>query len=482
MDEKGCKVIIRDEVNCALQGLIRKDLNFLIEKTNRSVKGAYHTAAVKVGAWDGKESQVSDNGTTFLFMLEKVLPLIENLGYDLEMQDNRPAIIPINTQIDHTYLSEYGITLRPYQVHAVNLAVTEKQGIIEAATSSGKTYICAGLAKIYNKNYRSITIVPKLNLVHQTKKVFEQCNLDVGEIHGKLSAKNKEKEWIKRHIITTWQTLNKNRKHLHKFNVVLYDELHIMGDTMFNLLAKELAHAHIRIGFTGTVPKDKQKREKICCRIGGEVFYEVPPKELQDDGYISSVDIKIIPIQHEITLPDSDWSTEMTYLMTNKKRLDVITDYIQNLSPENTLILTHSQFGEKLAKRLSLDFIDRRIDPDIREEYYKKFDDSGKYELVATFDTVGTGISIDNIQRLFLIDAGKADTRIIQGIGRGLRLDGKANHLDVIDLYSELFKPNDDGDLILYNYSGKRHVIKRKTIYRKNEFPFEVINPIVIEV
>jgi len=471
-------LIITDEVNVQFHGLQKKHILHIIDKTKIYIKGAHHTAAVKLGISDGKESQFNDDGTTFLFMLPIILPILEDIGYTVDVKDNRQDIPFFADYITAYFLNEYGINLRPYQIDTTNTIIKEQQGLIEIATSGGKTIIIATIAKLYDNAYRTLVIVPKDNLVTQTIKAFNSIGLDVGKISGTI--KNKEEQWKKRHVISTWQSLNKNRQYLSNFNIVLYDECHIIGDVMFKLFINELSQAHIRVGFSGTIPKDKHKKQKICCRIGGDIIKKVSPKELQDDGFISTLDIDIFPIEHEIVLPDKEWETEFAYLNTNIHRIRTIADFILGLKKENTLILTHPQLGKKLSGHLHTDFIDKNVHPKKREVIYEKYDTIKNYTCVASYETVGTGISIDNIQRLIIIDSGKNPTRILQSIGRGLRLDDKTNHLKVLDLYAQLIKQNKKGDTVKHSFSTLRHLSERKGIYKKNKFPFIEIKEIMV--
>ena len=70
-----CVVEILDEINVVLRGVKRVHIEYVINKTKKLVKGARHTARYKVGAWDGKQSQLTQHGNTFLFMLPTILPM-----------------------------------------------------------------------------------------------------------------------------------------------------------------------------------------------------------------------------------------------------------------------------------------------------------------------------------------------------------------------------------------------------------------------
>jgi len=76
----------------------------------------------------------------------------------------------------------------------------------------------------------------------------------------------------------------------------------------------------------------------------------------------------------------------------------------------------------------------------LRSEYYAKMDSEDRYWLVASYGVVSTGISMNDVSTLVLVDVGKNFPRVIQSIGRGLRLDGVENHLVVHDLYASMIK------------------------------------------
>lgn len=285
------KLIVFDEVNVAFVGLHPAHIAYIQKKTARKVPGATHSAKYRLGAWDGKESQFKEDGSTYLFMLPLVLPIVEQYGYEVDLIDKRKPVDYQPREIDQGILREYtGYDLRDYQVAAVNEALKAEKGIVNVATGGGKTFICAAIVKNVDDRYRTITIVPSENLVNQTAKDYKKCGLDVGLVYGKIAkGKKRDAEWAKQHVIATWQTLARDRKNLEKFDVLLFDECHECGDVMFDVMSRDMRNAHIRIGLTGTVPKDTYKREKIMCHIGGDVITEVRPKRLMDVGHLSKI-------------------------------------------------------------------------------------------------------------------------------------------------------------------------------------------------
>ena len=74
--------------------------------------------------------------------------------------------------------------------------------------------------------------------------------------------------------------------------------------------------------------------------------------------------------------------------------------------------------------------------------------------LVGNVKAVGTGISIKNIDNIIFAISGKGVTKIIQAVGRGLRLRKGKKKVNLFDIYHNFF------------YSRK-HSIERKELYKE---------------
>lgn len=480
-----CKLYILDEINCAFDGLSDKHINKIIERTKLPVKGAHMTAAYRLKIDDGKESNFHENGRTFIYMLDKVLPIVaDEMGYDVQIEDYRKSLDRSYSHIDESFLKEYGVELFEHQCESVNEIIDKNSGIIEVATSGGKTILCGTIVKIYEEELRFIIMVPSETLVKQTHKELDGLDVDIGLITKGMTKKKREEQWNKKHIVCTWRMVNNNKHRLHNYDGFIYDETHEMGDVMFSIFENELSHCLIRVGMTGTLPhKDKLKTEKIKCHIGGDVLYTVKAKELQDKGVISTCDIEMYPLGHYFKeLHEWDWDLEEAYLHNNKERIETISGIVSAYNNNNTLILCHKQLAIRLSELTGLDYIHGDVKETVRQSYYDKFRNENDYKLIATFDTVGTGTSINEIFNLITIDVGKNDIRVIQGIGRGLRKDGETNHLKIIDIYSKIYQFNRmTGRYKDISYSGSTHVRERRKTYKAEQYPFKEMPEIKVE-
>ena len=177
-------------------------------------------------------------------MLEEVLKYVIAFGYSLNLVDNRIAAPPIDpiaedifSSVLHPDTGEPTI-LRDYQVNAVNSVLRAGYGIILAATSAGKTLICAALCSACNQHqYNTVTIVPNNDLLKQTFETYEMCGLDVGTYSGT------SKDIDHTHIISTWQALKNVPFMMHEFDVVIVDECHgVKGPLLRSLLVDHGKH------------------------------------------------------------------------------------------------------------------------------------------------------------------------------------------------------------------------------------------------
>lgn len=614
------KVHLLDSVNCYIEGLTWPQKEYIIEKTKLPVAGAHMSAAYKIGQWDGKESLFNQDGTTFIYMLADVFACLEELNVDIDnirIDDEREDFVSIpefETIPENLLIDETGFNLRPHQVNAIQAAMDELCGVIEAATSSGKSAITLGISKLVDPYIKTLILVPSNYLADQTFEYYEKSILSAVKLGSVKPNKRAEAIENHRHIVCTYKMLQTSRElfegvvmgiladecyhpshmilsrtgwkyikdvvvgeevmaydaetmtsrfepvsrviekkfsgelcHLYARNRVdllvtpnheqpvwtypekkykrikmkdfknglmipvyhenheglvevmdeeptsfMYDgnvhcvtvpsgnlitkrdtsdvisisgNCHVFGEVTAEIFREELRNCPMRIGLTGTLPPDKQKRQKILAHLGGEPLIKVSAKEMTDKKIVSKASIEMITTSHPymVEMSDSglwDWEAEFNYFISHDERLDAIAKYIHSLPETNTLILCHAQAGDILGKYFG-DRMIRDETPDaLRKQWFGEFDESNEaYYLCASFQTSGTGVSINNIQRVVLLDIGKTETTILQCIGRGMRLDGKTNEVDIIDISADT------------KYAS-RHRKERIKLYKREKFEY----------
>jgi hypothetical protein len=208
------KIIINDEVNIKIQGLELDTRRALMKKFEFEKPGARYLPSVRLGRWNGKISYFSLAGSTFLNLLDQIIPYLMEHDYDIEIDDRRQHhpelkfdVVNEDTFADTLWPKGHEregqpVVLRDYQVEIVNNFLANPQSLQEVATGAGKTLMTAALAKSVEQYGRSLVIVPNTSLIVQTEADFINLGLDVGVYFGA------RKEYGKTHTICTWQSLN----------------------------------------------------------------------------------------------------------------------------------------------------------------------------------------------------------------------------------------------------------------------------------
>ena len=474
-----CKLVIKDQVNVKFEKLDLKWRQKLHQKFKYQVPYAYHLPAVKLGRWDGKIAFFGLGGTTYLYLVDQILPILEDGGVYVELVDERPKQDLEFKAVDKNYLSHIKwpekhpsagqpIELRDYQVETINKFIENPQSIQEIATGAGKTIITAALCQLVEPYGRTITIVPNKSLVTQTEEDFVACNLDTGVYYGD------RKEIGRYNTIATWQSLNvleKKSKDEHStafkefidgINTVIVDEVHMAeADVLKRMLTGPFAHCQIRWGLTGTVPK--QEYEYMGIKVGlGEVTNKIPAKDLQDKGVLANCHVNVL--QTNDVLEFRSYAEELKWLTTDTKRMSWVAQTISDIATSgNTLILVDRiSAGEILEKKIKDSVFIRGATKNMeRKEHYDEVSTAQTKVIIATYGVAAVGINIPRIFNLVLIEPGKSFVRVIQSIGRGIR---KAEDKDSVNIW----------DITSACKFARRHLTQRKKFYKEANYPYNI--------
>ena len=474
------KLVIRDEVNIKFENVDPSTRRKLSAAVKFMLPYAYHMPAYKLGRWDGMIRFCDIGGRTYLNLLDTLLPILQQSGYELDIEDHRQQWDFSFDQIDENVLSDIKwpkghvnegepIVLRDYQVDVVNNSLSHLQSLQEVATGAGKTIITATLSKLVGKYGRSIVIVPNKSLVTQTEEDYINVGLDVGVFYGD------RKEFGCQHTICTWQSLNvllkKSKKKTAGIDIqefingvicVMVDEVHqAKADVLKELLTGVFANIPIRWGLTGTIPKEDYEFCSLKASLG-EVINSISAHTLQEKGVLSNCEVKVLQLKDDVEYPN--YPSELKYLVSDPKRIDYLSGVISDIAETgNTLVLIGQiKTGEMLIKRLpNAVFVRGATKNEERKETYDEVATSDTKLIVATYGVASVGINIPRIFNLVLIEPGKSFVRVIQSIGRGIR---KAHDKDFVQIW----------DVTSNCKYSKRHLTTRKKYYREAQYPFDI--------
>jgi len=499
------KLIIKDEVNVKIEGLDLSTRKKLVDKFKYDIPGARYLPAVRLGRWDGRVAFFQLGGSTYINLLPDILPLLDEYGYDVEVDDQRSysTVFNFTTFTEDTFshcvwppghpAAGKPILFRDYQVEIINNFLQNPQSIQEIATGAGKTIMTAALSKSVEQYGRSVVIVPNKDLVKQTEADYLNMGLDVGVYFGD------RKEVGRTHTICTWQSLNVLLKNSAGRNAedepashrllkdptdyiiddmvngvvcVMVDEVHMAkADALKTLLTGIFAHVPIRWGLTGTVPKEQYEKVSIFCSLGS-VVGKLSASELQEAGHLAQCHVNIVQLLDSVEY--KDYQSELKYLTTNTERISYLSQMIDKIKESgNTLILVDRiETGKLLQVELSTLFSLLKDKPDVvfvhgstkandRKEEYDEIATATNKVIIATYGIAAVGLNIPRIFNLVLIEPGKSFVRVIQSIGRGIR---KAEDKDFVQIW----------DVTSTCKFAKRHLTKRKQFYKEANYPFTV--------
>ena len=485
---KQCKLIIRDEVNVKIEGLELAERKALMKMFEFDVPGARYLPSVRLGRWNGKTSYFSLGGSTYVNLLPEILPVLDRIGYDIELEDTREysTTFSFNEVTEDTFkhktwpvghpIAGQPVILRDYQIEIINNYLKNPQALQEIATGAGKTLITAALSYCVESYGRTIVIVPNTDLVRQTEADYINLGLDVGVYYGG------RKEYDRTHTICTWQSLGNMMKKtkadeaevpfqdfIEGVVCVIVDEVHqAKADVLKTLLTSVMSHVPLRWGLTGTIPKAKAESMSLTVSLG-PVIGSLSASTLQDMGVLSQCHVKIIQLQDGMEF--TNYQSELKFLTSDEKRMTMIASLASTVKETgNTLILVDRIEAGKLIhlklEELGVDeenvvFVSGDTKGTTRTEHYEDIATATNKIIIATYGVAAVGINIPRIFNVMLLEPGKSFVRVIQSIGRGIR---KAEDKDFVQIW----------DITSSCKFAKRHLTQRKAFYKDANYPFDV--------
>lgn len=483
MTEK-CKLILLDEVNCEFENLSPAVRRACSNKLKFFIEAARHTPAFKLGRWDGFIRYFHLNGSTYINLLDKILPIIVESGYEVEVEDKRmnKDVIFDFPEIDENFIIDNApnsvwpaghphegesIKLRAHQVESLQAFSENIRSLGEISTGAGKTIISACMSIMGEGFGRTLVVVPSRDLVKQTLADYQLLGLDVGVYYGS------SKQTDKKHTICTWQSLESwNKEKICKttganivefadsLSTIIVDECHnARGAVLQKLLSITFRNVPIRWGISGTIPKDDSTLYGLLSMMG-PIVKKVTAKELMDKDVLSNCNINMI--QLEDTVEYKSYSDELKFLISDPDRLDWFSEAIMKIAETgNTVVLfSRIETGEELHERIEGSYlVHGSIKSADREEAYGIINKSDNNIVLASFGVASTGINIPRIFNLVLIEPGKSFIRVIQSVGRGIRRAKDKNSVEIFDIGSTC-------------KFSKKHFNARKQLYDDANYPY----------
>lgn len=394
------------------------------------------------------------------------------------------------------FFEDKEITPRDYQIEAAWKIVKYRYSVSEIATSSGKTLIAFMiLAFLKHKGWirKFLMIVPSSNLVFQGHDDFIDYGIeDLGLKIQQIGGGSKLRDGCNIIIGTYHSLVKKEEDFFVEVDAVFVDEAHHTNSLSIKKIMSKCMHTGWRFGLTGTLTKRGSADHLTIQQFLGPVVVEISPDFLFKHKHATPVSIKVVildwlddSIKEKLAnlktggsnLEGNEiYNIERKLVIESEKRLNYIVEFISKTS-KNSLVLFQSvkdEYGKHIWNMLrevtynkEAFYVDGDTDESLREEYKTRMSTGENKVLVATFGTFATGISINNLHNIFLVESYKSEVLIKQSLGRGMRkMEGKEK-VNIIDFVDDFSSPK------YVNYLMK-HGDARIQIYKNENFQYKI--------
>lgn len=442
--------------------------------------------------WDGTVRLFDKKNQTLpCGLLQILLMLFKDRGYEYDLD---PVFKEEITQADAKEVSDWIDELKltnelgerldayDYQREAAYLSIRYGRLVLLAATSAGKSaiqYIMTRYYEMMPENGKTLIIVPSIMLVNQMKQDFKDYSLENGwdaERNVHTIAEGAVRHSTKPIYISTWQSLqDMPDDYFHQFGNLIVDECHLASGETISKISKMCINANRRIGLTGTLKADELHPLQVQAHFG-PIRRIVTTKQLQDAGRaaqtkVTFLDLYYPPEQRKDLAMKKDgerYDNEMEFLMAHPYRNKVLKSLALSLKG-NTLMLfarieKHLEVvvNELIAEgHTNKEFfvINGSVKSEDRERIKKATERGNDIVIFASFQTMSTGVSIKKLHNLVFAFPTKSIVRVLQSIGRMLRLHESKEFAHIIDICDDLAfmgAPN----------SSKEHALIRFGYYR----------------
>jgi len=406
-------------------------------------------------------------------LLGEIIKVIEKYHYEYKFSDDLKKLY--STGFLNPNITQLGLIYRDYQESTIISALQQGRGVSVIPTAGGKTLICAGLIESLRSNLGEedalvLVTVPSIQLVEQTANDF--ISYGVKNV-CKWSGGNKL-DPNARVIVAGTQFLMSDKTDLSILSdvkILLVDECHNLrkGNEINKVL--KFIQTPYRFGFTGTMPTSMIDQWNIIGKLG-PITYEQKTLTLKNQSYISNFKITILniihktkPITSQSLKPTAAYENELEFLINNERRNEIICKLANRLTNNTLIMVDRISHGEVLEKTLKnfcdkdrpLYFIRGSTEIEDREIIRSFMNQRNDVIVIAISKIFSTGINIPNLHNIIFASAGKAKIKIMQSIGRALRLHPTKSMANIFDV----------ADNTKY---GKMHLAERKKLYNLEKY------------
>ena len=284
--------------------------------------------------------------------------------------------------------------LRHYQEEAADLfyaggAARAGSGVVVLPCGAGKTMV--GMAVIAAMQCSTLIITPNTVAVRQwIDELLDKTTLAEDQL-GEYTGLRKE---VRPVTISTYQTLTYRKRggrksglplleefpHMGLFNerdwgLIIYDEVHLLPAPVFRITAE--LQARRRLGLTATLVREDGREEDVFSLIGPKK-YDVPWKDLEQQGWIATADVTEvrIPLPQDLRMEYAVAEQRDKYRLAaeNPEKMRVLDELLAKHPHDQVLIIgMYLEQLERVRGRYGYPLITGKTTVRERQRLYQAF-------------------------------------------------------------------------------------------------------------
>ena len=452
----------------------------LRESMTHMTPGARHMPLYKKGIWDGKLRLLSKDGAFHTGLAERLGGMAAEMGGEVSY-DGLIGESPITMEFVVEYIESLKLPFPPrdYQVEGIYKALLRRRCLLVSPTASGKSLVAYVVARfLVDHGMRVLIVVPSKSLVKQMIGDFIDYRSGGNFAEGVVGGVDRSKLTTPA-TVSTWQSIYKeDSEFLSEWKAVIGDEVHgFKAKSLVDIMSK-MTSCPVRVGMTATMNKEEVHRMTLEG-LFGKPYVLTTARKLMDRGDIATLEIVPIILRYcerdRVAMTGMRYQHEMKFITQNPARWKFIVDMVDYLQG-NTVILyqfvekhgkpLHALFEKRLENtRRPLYFFHGGVDVDAREDFRRMMEGDNNAVAVASYGTFSQGVNVKAIHNVIFASPYKSYIKVVQSLGRGLRLAENKDNLMLYDLVDEICPPTG----MKTNYAWK-HWKSRFHTYEEENF------------
>lgn len=414
--------------------------------------GYEHMPKYRAGYWDGFVSLMGGLTTFPTGLISLVIPQLEAVGYSVEIEDTRKH----QTHVDISKDCLHGVTLRDYQLRAIEALLQSKNGVAKMATNAGKTEVMAAILSAFGPGTEALVVLHRKELMYQTAERF-RTRLGENYHVGIFGDGKRDPGTITIAMVQTLSNmaLHENLAYAHNHILMVDEAHHASSNQMMDVLLS--IPGPYRFGFSGTPLKYDMLADLKLIALTGEIVVDISNKELIEAGYSAEPMVYL----HIVEEPDG-WGADYqdayrVCVADNEGRNALIADLAQ--SHKGIVLILVNILRQGAALRSAIPGSVFVHGSDSTEYRMKVLGDmrSGVEGIYIASPIFGEGVDVPAIDVLILAAGGKSHISLLQRIGRGLRIrDDKKSLIvhDFLDDTNEYLLDHSEARMDIYEQEG----------------------------